>query len=50
MLFSAICCVLAAAVVLLDRHIRGRRFDAHELRIIRKIAERMRKEECHPFG
>ena len=47
MLFSAICLVLAAAIVLLEQHTRRRRFDPDELRIIRGIAER--KDELHPF-
>jgi len=50
MLVAAVCLALAAALVLWDRHPRRRRFDAHELRIIRGIAEQIRREQSHPFG
>ena len=50
MLFSAVCLALAAAIVLLEQYTRKRRFDPDELRIIRGLAERTRKDQFHPFG
>jgi hypothetical protein len=49
-MFSAGICLVLVALLCRSLRRRQRPVDRHELLIIRGLADRIRQDQCHPFG